>query len=352
MPRAPRIEYEGAVYHVMARGNRREPIVFDDEDRRLFVTTLGEACGMTGWRVFAWVLMDNHYHLVFRTPQANLVDGMKWFQNAYTRRLNSRHKLWGHLFGGRYRSILVENSDHGGAVWRDYLRTVIDYAHLNPGRAGLVDGTEKEAKDYPWSSLGSAFCLPPSKRPDWMAVEEVLDLFQMKDTAKGRHEFAERINTWVREEKGEPSMEGVSVQQRARRGWFWGSEPFKESMLALLEGGDRSQGKTRSGQNRTYQSSELIKDHGEKRAGEILLAALNHFRLNREELKRTIRGDFTRAAIASRLFRETTMSQDWIAEQLGMKSAANVCQQIRKYSMVPTRDLPVKLRKWDKLNIF
>jgi len=62
MPRSPRIEYEGAVYHVMARGNRREPIVFDDGDRELFVSTFAEACTKTGWEVFAWVLMDNHYH--------------------------------------------------------------------------------------------------------------------------------------------------------------------------------------------------------------------------------------------------------------------------------------------------
>ena len=61
MPRSPRIEFDGAVYHVMARGNRREPIVFDDQDRQLFVQTFSEACSMTGWEVFAWVLLDNHY---------------------------------------------------------------------------------------------------------------------------------------------------------------------------------------------------------------------------------------------------------------------------------------------------
>ncbi|MDF1754473.1 MAG: transposase [Verrucomicrobiales bacterium] len=123
MPRSPRIEFEGAVYHVMARGNRREPIVFDDHDRKMFEATFAEAAEMTGWQVFAGVLLDNHYHAVFRTPHGNLVDGMKWFQNTFTRRINCRHRLWGHLFGGRYRSILIENKDYGGAVWRDYLRT-------------------------------------------------------------------------------------------------------------------------------------------------------------------------------------------------------------------------------------
>lgn len=88
MPRAPRIQLEGAVYHVMARGNRRKPIVFEDSDRKMFCDTFAEACSMTGWEAFAWVLLDNHHHAVLRTPQANLVDGMKWLQNSFTRRIN------------------------------------------------------------------------------------------------------------------------------------------------------------------------------------------------------------------------------------------------------------------------
>ena len=84
------------------------PFVSDNEDREMFVRTLGEACRQTGWRVYAWVLMGNHYHWVVRTPRANLVAGMRWFQNTFTRRINTRHKLWGRVFGGRYKAILVE----------------------------------------------------------------------------------------------------------------------------------------------------------------------------------------------------------------------------------------------------
>src|SRR6266481_2567508 len=97
--RGIRIEYAGAFYHVMARGNRRGRIFHDDVDRRFFLQTLGEACERTGWRVHAWVLMRNHYHLMLETPEANLIEGMKWLQNTYTRRFNSRHRLWGRLFG-------------------------------------------------------------------------------------------------------------------------------------------------------------------------------------------------------------------------------------------------------------
>ena len=85
MPRSIRIEFEGALYHVMARGNQREPTFLDEEDRNTFLRTLDEACAMTGWRIPAWVMMGNHYHLMLQTPEANLVEGMKWLQNTYTK---------------------------------------------------------------------------------------------------------------------------------------------------------------------------------------------------------------------------------------------------------------------------
>ena len=131
MARSIRIEIAGALYHVLARGNRRESIYRDDDDWRFFLKTLAEACEMTGWRVHAWVLMGNHYHLLIQTPEPNLVAGMKWLQNTYTRRFNIRHRLWGRLFGDRYKAMPVENEGY-------YYETLLDYIHLNPARAGLI----------------------------------------------------------------------------------------------------------------------------------------------------------------------------------------------------------------------
>lgn len=132
MPRQLRIEYPGAIYHVMNRGDRREPIFEDDTDRQRFVTTLAEACAKTDWQVHAYCLMNNHFHLVVETPEANLVAGMRWFMSTYTARFNRRHKQFGHLFSGRYKSLIVDGSGNG------YLRTVCDYVHLNPVRAKLL----------------------------------------------------------------------------------------------------------------------------------------------------------------------------------------------------------------------
>src|SRR5437879_248816 len=125
MARSVRIEYAGAFYHVMARGNRRERIFADDDDRRFFLKAVSEACAMTGWRIHAWVLMTNHYHLLIETPEANLVNGMMWLQNAYTRRFNTRHRLWGRLFGDRYKAVVVDGTD----PW--YYVALLDYIHLN-----------------------------------------------------------------------------------------------------------------------------------------------------------------------------------------------------------------------------
>jgi REP-associated tyrosine transposase len=83
----------------MARGNRHEKIFLDEEDRCFFLKAVSEVCAQTGWRVHAWVLMGNHYHLFIETPEANLVEGMKWLQNTYTRRFNLRHRAWGRVFG-------------------------------------------------------------------------------------------------------------------------------------------------------------------------------------------------------------------------------------------------------------
>ena len=96
MSRTLRIEYPGAVYHVQSEGNRGDAIYLDDEDRETFLRTFQEAARRSGWTVYAYALMANHYHILFQTARANLVDGMKWLQTAYTQRFNARHRMRGH----------------------------------------------------------------------------------------------------------------------------------------------------------------------------------------------------------------------------------------------------------------
>ena len=179
MARKLRVQYPGAIYHVMSRGNRRERIFVDDQDRRKFLETLSEVCEKTGWQVHAYCLMKNHFHAVVETPEPNLVDGMKWFLGTYTSRFNRRHRMVGHLFSGRYKALPVDGSGNG------YLRTACDYVHLNPARAKLLK-PEEPLRQYCWSSY-VGYLQGPRQRPKWLRVDRLLgEMHIPKESAAGR----------------------------------------------------------------------------------------------------------------------------------------------------------------------
>jgi putative transposase len=351
MPRQHRIEYPGATYHVMARGNRRETIFRDDPDCRAFLDRLDKACDRTGWQIRAFVLMNNHYHLVLHTPEGNLVDGMRWLQNAYTRYFNQRHQLWGRLFGDRYKAVLVEESHSFGGRVRatpDYLATLIDYVHLNPARARIVRPGEKQSLlDYPWSSIALGYGLAPKKRKKWMDVATGLSLTQCRDTVAGRREYVERLDqrALLEQTEGERENQSTEVENTLRRGWYWGSQAFGEWLI------DKIGAKAVS--NADYRASSLGIDHAEIAASRWIEAGCKELKLDREtELRTPQRGDLRRAAIAWAIWKKTSVSQDWIAEKLGMKSRQNVSQQIRRFEKLMEKDLPRELKKWkQKLTI-
>jgi putative transposase len=112
MVRPLRVQFEGAVYHVMARGNRRESIYYEDEDFARFIGLLGKVCTRCNWTVHANCLMTNHYHVVVETPDANLSAGMRQLNGVYAQSFNRRHRRVGHLFQGRYKPILVQKTAH------------------------------------------------------------------------------------------------------------------------------------------------------------------------------------------------------------------------------------------------
>jgi putative transposase len=306
MARRLRIEYPGAIYHVMSRGDRREPIFKDDEDRQRFVQTLGEGCARSGWQVHAYCLMPNHFHLVVETPQPTLVAGMKWFLGTYTGRFNRRHKLFGHLFSGRYRSLIVDGSGGG------YLRAVCEYVHLNPVRAKLLP-PERALRAYRWSSWPE-YLSAPGKRPAWLRVDRVLGEAGIpKDTAAGRMELERRMEA----RRGAEENGGY---EPIRRGWFFGEKALKKELLGQMT---ERMGREHYGEERL--ESQMAKAEG------VVAEELRRRRWTPATLADRAKGDSEKVKIAIRLRNETLVTAAWIAERMCMGSVANVNTLLYRY---------------------
>ena len=295
MARKIRVEYPGALYHVLNRGDRREPIFKDDRDRRTFVEALAAVCARTGWQVHAYVLMPNHFHFVVETPQPNLVAGMKWLLGTYTGRFNRRHKLSGHLFSGRYKSLLVDGSGNG------YLKTVCDYVHLNPVRARLLK-KDQPLSAFAWSSW-PAYLLAPSQRPSWLRVDRLLGEHSIpKDSPAGRKELERRM-------EAQRAAEEVDEYQPIRRGWCLGGETFREELLGKMSErrGAEHYGAERA-ESDTAKAERMVKEELKRR------------KWTEAELKQRAKGDTGKVKIARLLRAETVMTVAWIAERLSLGS--------------------------------
>lgn len=292
MARRLRIEFPGAIYHVLSRGDRKELIFRDERDRSRFIETLGEACAKTGWRVHAFVLMPNHFHLVVETPGANLAAGMKWMLGTYTSRFNRRHDEVGHLFSGRYKALPV--GGQGG-----YLRTVVDYVHLNPARAKLVPSAT-ELRSFHWSSF-PMYLSDPEQRPPWLRVEAMLgECLIPTDSPAGRVEFERRLET-------RRSQETDEEFHPVRQGWFLGDEDFRQELLGLS-------GKRKG----TYHFGPEIHEAEELKAERLLAQEISRLGWTEDRLVSTRKGDLGKVQLAERLREQTTMTLHWIAKRLSM----------------------------------
>ena len=210
MARPLRLEYPGAIYHVTARGDRRESIYEDDNDRLQWLDILSRACERYNWQVHAYCLMDNHYHVLLETAEGNLSKGMRHLNGVYTQYFNRQHNRVGHVFQGRFKAILVEKEA--------YLLELSRYVVLNPIRARMI----KDMDQWEWSSYRAS--IGKAAASDWLETDWLLSHFDRQ-----RKRARERYIDFVRAGIGLPS-----IWENLRKQVFLGGEAFVDQHQVMI----------------------------------------------------------------------------------------------------------------------
>jgi putative transposase len=209
MSRRPRLQYPGAVYHVMTRGNRKAAIFKEDDDRRRFLKTLADALRFYDAACDAVCLMPNHYHIVLETPRGNIARVMRYVNGVFAQRMNQKYGLTGHLFEARYRSPLIQRET--------YLKRAARYIVRNPVRAQLV----AEPADYAWSSYRATAGL--DERPPWLSLEWLVWAYKADTRDEAQRRYAEFVSQPPDRKTPFPST-ALAV----------GSEQFKQKIAAKV----------------------------------------------------------------------------------------------------------------------
>jgi REP element-mobilizing transposase RayT len=210
MARRLRIQYPGAVYHVINRGNYREDVFATGGAAKAFEQVLEAACVQFDWHLQAYVVMRNHFHLALETPQPNLVEGMHWLQSTYATRFNRLRSERGHLFQGRYQALLIEDDAA--------LARVVDYIHLNPVRAKIV--STDQIAHFRWSSLAR---FVRRERPAQLSSKRWLEQRGLTDTPAGWRDYVGHLN-----ELG--SLDASSDHDELCRGWAIGTPGWRKAL--------------------------------------------------------------------------------------------------------------------------
>lgn len=256
-----------------------------------FEQCLFETCEQAGWRLFAYAIMRNHFHLAVETPRANLVEGMHWLQSTFAVRFNRFRNERGHLFQSRYKAILVEPGPH--------LTRVVNYIHLNPQRAGIV--SLELLAQFRWSSYRRFL---RGDRPSFLECAPWLRGLGFTDSAAGWKGYLDHLQ-WLAADTEEQRRQAFD---RMSKGWAIGDESWRASMA------DRFAGDLAPG---TLQGAET----DELRAARWNAALDQHLakaRRTRPELATAAKGEPWKVALALKLKQETMAPNDWIARNLAM----------------------------------
>lgn len=325
MPRKLRVEYGGASYHVLNRGNYRQ-LIFEEDDRKdAFRRTLAEAVERYGWALHAYVIMGNHFHLCLTTPEPNLSLGMKWLQGTWTMRVNRFRGQQGRPFQGRYKGILVE---------QERVARVCSYIHLNPYRAGL----EKIATlgTYPWCSLEA---IKAKREPSWMSFSPLINAYGSIKTIRGlsRHHLADLENR-ITHDPGFTHFQAEAFEKC----WCIGSKEFKKEQLEIIKAKAVSLEEI-AWLGLTREEDEEIR---KEQWAETLAVFAGKSKINLKNLPPK-KSAPEKAALAYLMKKSTSATNAWLAEHLDMGQAGSVTQVVKRFE----RNLTHRSReKWSKLS--
>lgn len=320
MPRKPRIETSNGLYHVINRGNYRSEIFESDGAKHSFQETLFEACSRFSWELSAYCIMDNHYHLCLGTPAGNLSEGMRWLGSTFAARFNRYRKEQGHLFQGRFKSLMVEP----GAHWAD----LVDYIHLNPVRAGLVEATL--VNKYPWSSL-SLFSKIKT-RPAFMDCRWMAFRDGMTDTASGWRRYVNRLAM----RSSDDPKEIEALDRQMCRGWCIGESDFRKAVSEEFA----------KKENEARLDREGLRDLNRLRWEKSVEACLTSLKKGSDEIASDAFSADWKLAIATRLKSETSVTNAWLGERLNMGKPGSVSAICGRYA----RELSSRCPYWRKLS--
>lgn len=303
MARRLRLESEAGVYHVLNRGNYRSDIFRSDETKAAFLKCLGEACARTGWRIYAWCIMSNHYHLALATPRANLVEGMQWMQGTFALRFNRFRQERGHLFQGRYKSLIVDPA--GG------LGPLCHYIHLNPVRARICGVAE--LRRYGWTSLH--WLCRPGKTEAWYDPQPALThAGNLQMTSAGVSRYLEYLG-WLAED--EPARKRLQFESMSGS-WVIGTAEFTKEMLREhqeLAGCGRQQATELTLGREALWAAELEQE-------------LRRMHRTPDELLATSKSAEWKLALAAALKARTTVTNRWLGTNLRLGARDEVCRKL------------------------
>jgi len=321
MARPLRIEFSGACYHVINRGNYRAPIFAGKGAAEAFERTLGEAAERYGWSVHAYVIMRNHFHLAVETTESNLGEGVKWLQGTWIRRFNGIRGQTGRPFQGRYKALIVARGHD--------LAQVCHYIHLNPVRAKIV-GID-QLPEFEWSSMRKF--LVKKNRPAWIHPEIVLsEAGRLRDTPTGWKRYLDYLEFLVEDKSSRKEL----VAKRMSRGWCIGDAKFKQEMKRLMP--ERKPDQSRFA---GLEADAVSKERMERWEEQLqLLAAAAKIDLTKLADQKS---HFDKVRLAAALKTSSSVSNGWLAQRLQMGQPASASQFVRRHLRVPKNSRAVRL---------